>query len=509
MNVRPGHELDHQSPRYDKPAPSPMTAAGHALDHQSRRHRRRLGAAAATIALLATAAGCGDDSDDPGSSGGSHTVTIGYQSQTINTVTVGTVMRELGLFEEELDALPDDYDVEWEDYASGPPITAGMMAGNIDIGSMGDYPLLVNGATSQEHEDVRSEFISVTGYNLRGSLNGVVVPVDSELRTLDDLEGATTSTSFGSTAHGNFVAAMAGIGQDPDDFDLMDQDPAEGMAALQGDQVDALAQFVPFPEVALFQGFGRKLFDLGDNETPTFHAVVLRQQYADKQPEVVEAFLRAQIATTEYIHENPIEAAQLVAETTGLDVEVVYLFNGRGGIVTFDETIKDPLVDSLDEALPFLEELGSLEEIDVDEFINDSYLREAYGDGYDEAAASTENPSAVTGTDEVCDTDVDDPATASEAWFEGAEDTVPAATPTCLLMLINGSDEELRVAYVPDTSTGTKMFAATASWVHDPEASDERAQFLPFATLAAADDYVAENPGATVEDFETVLSAAG
>lgn len=472
---------------------------------------RRAGAALA-VALVAAACGGGGGSGESSSGDdGTVTVTIGYQSKTINTVTAGTLLRELGYFEEELAELGEQtgttYEVEWQDYPSGPPITAQMIAGSVDIGSMGDYPLLVNGAESQGHDDARSEFVSVTGYNLRGSLNAVVVPPDSDARTLADLEGETVSTSVGSTAHGNLVAALDAAGLSADDVDLVNQEPSVGMTALESGQVAALAQFVPFPEVAIHQGFGRKLFDLGDVGVPTFHAVVQRRQFAEQQPEVTEAFLAAQLRATEYIHENPLDAALTVADITGLDPEVVYLFNGPNGIVTFDTTIKEPLVEALGVALPFLQDLGSVTELDVDEFTNDGYLRAAYGEGYDEAAAATDNPSRLTGTDEVCGQEVSDPDTASEAWFEGEDTTVVAATPTCLLRAAAANDAELRAGYVPDTATGTRMFAATATWVDDPGA-DELGRFLPFATLAAAEDYVDDHAGASIEEFETVLTAA-
>lgn len=477
-----------------------------------RRALRRTGALAAALALTASACGGDSGASADGGGDGSLTVSIGYQSKTINTVTAGTLLRDLGYFEEELEALGEetgiDYTVDWQDYPSGPPITAQMIAGAIDIGSMGDYPLMVNGAESQAHDDARSQFVSVTGYNLRGSLNAVVVPVDSDARTLADLEGEQVSTSVGSTAHGNLVAALDREGLSSDAVEIVNQEPSVGMTALDSGQVAALAQFVPFPEVAIHQGFARKLYDLGDVGVPTFHAVVLREQFADQQPGVVEAFLRAQVRATEYIHENPLEAALTVAEITGLDAEVVYLFNGPNGIVTFDPTIKEPLVEALGEGLPFLQDLGSVSELDIEGFTHDSYLREVWGDGYDEAAAGTDNPSTLAGTDEVCGLDVNDPATASEAWFEGEDATQVAATPTCLLRRVAASDAELRAGYVPDSDTGTRMFAATASWVDDPSGG-ETGRFLPFATLAAAESYVTEHPGASVEDFATVLAAAG
>src|SRR6202163_980666 len=78
---------------------------------------------------------------------------IGIQNTTTNTVTGGAVLKELGLFEKHLPTTGKykdfKYSLSWQNATSGPPITNGMMANNIQIGMMGDYPLMVNGATGQ------------------------------------------------------------------------------------------------------------------------------------------------------------------------------------------------------------------------------------------------------------------------------------------------------------------------------------------------------------------------
>src|SRR5688572_15722143 len=128
---------------------------------------------------LAGAEGGGGDPED--------VVTIGYQSKTINTVTAGTLLRERGFFEEELAKVDPDLEVDWQDYDTGAPITAQMLAGKIDIGSMGDYPLLINGSRAGTG-DGGDSMVAVTGYNLQGALNGVVAAGDSDVETLEDLE---------------------------------------------------------------------------------------------------------------------------------------------------------------------------------------------------------------------------------------------------------------------------------------------------------------------------------
>src|SRR5689334_22138044 len=105
---------------------------------------RKTKTSALLTALIPIVAGCtvaGNAAE------GTIRVVVGYQSKTINTVTAGTLLRSLGSFESRLAALGrrtgKKYTVVWQDYDTGAPITAQMIAGKIDIGSMGDYPLLI------------------------------------------------------------------------------------------------------------------------------------------------------------------------------------------------------------------------------------------------------------------------------------------------------------------------------------------------------------------------------
>ena len=82
------------------------------------------------------------------------TVGIGTQNTTTNTVTGGIVIEKLGLMDKylaELKKTPKykgiDFKFDWQNFTSGPPVTNGMVANKLQIGMMGDYPLLVNGAT--------------------------------------------------------------------------------------------------------------------------------------------------------------------------------------------------------------------------------------------------------------------------------------------------------------------------------------------------------------------------
>ncbi|MGN9846844.1 ABC transporter substrate-binding protein [Nonomuraea sp. H19] len=451
----------------------------------------------AALALLA-AAGCSVAGAAGGDTGKTKLV-VGYQSKTINTVTAGTLLRSLGYLEKRLG---DKYTVEWQDYDTGAPITAKMVAGKIDIGSMGDYPLLINASRTQNVPAARTELISTTGYNLRGGLNMVVVPPASKAETLSDLKETKVSASVGSAGHGTLVQALEKAGVTG--VEVVNHQPAVGASQLESGGVQAYAQFVAWPGLLVFQDKGRLLYDGSALDVPTFHGVVVRQAYAKEHPDVVDAFLKAQIDATRYLHEHPLAAAESVARSTGLPPEVVYLYNGPGGISTFDVTLKPQLKAAHEHDVPYLKRIGTdFGGVDVSAFVNDSYLRKAYGPAYDKDVASTANPAAITGTDPVCGQAVQDPKTASELWLDGAATTQPAATPTCLLRQIATAKSKVRAAYVPDTVTGTRWFADHAVWLR------EGSSFLPFTTQDGADAYRAGHPKAEPVTYDAALKEIG
>ena len=442
-----------------------------------------------------------------GASDADDIVTIGYQSKTINTVTAGTLLRERGYFEKLLKDIDPKLRVDWQDYDTGAPITAQMLAGKIDIGSMGDYPLLINGSRAGTGDDGDS-MVAVTGYNLHGALNGVVVGADSDAQTLEDLKGGDISTSVGSAGHGTLVQALTALGLDPaKDVTVENQDPPVGASALEAGSVDAVSQFVAWPGLLTFRDNARLVYDGGELDLPTLHGTVIRNEYGKEHADIVKAFLEAQIDATTFLHEHPMEAAQIVAEATGLPPEVVYLYNGRNGVSTFDPTLKPQQLDALGHDVPFLKSVGVLQDpLDLDGFVDDDFIKDAYGDGYDQAAADTANPAAITGTDAVCHEQVSDPATAGELWVDGEDDTRPAADPTCLLRnvaQVQADRGTLRASYIPDAVTGTRWFADHMIWLQDGTA------FVPLATRESADQYAAGHPGTKELTWDQAVAAAG
>ena len=458
----------------------------------------------ATLALSLTA--CSVESL---ASEGDIEVVVGYQSKTINTVTAGTLLRAQGYFESELDKLGertgDSYRVRWQDYDTGAPITAEMIAGKIDIGSMGDYPLLINGSRSRSAGQSPTQMLSVTGYDSKGSLNSVVVREDSPLRDIADLAGRKVSASVGSAGHGLLLRGLAQAGVDPASVSVQNQQPQIGASALESKQVDALSQFVAWPGQLVHQGGNRLLYNGAETNTPTLHGVVATSRLESEQPDVTKAFLRAQIEASDFLEDNPVEAAEIVADNAGLPAEVVYLYNGPTG-TAFDPALRSDLIEKLGDDFDYLDSIGEFTDLDLDEFVDDGPLREVYGDlgrNYSDEPSASASWSIGQAENDECGNPVTSEGVGGEVWIDGQAQTRVAATTECLLQTVQHArenGESVRAAYVRDGANGTRWFADHSVWVREHDT------FTPFSTESEADGFVRENPGATVIDFDTAVS---
>ena len=233
---------------------------------------------------------------------------IGTQNTTTNTVTGGVVLKELGLLEKHLPKTGKykdiQYKLSWQNATSGPPITNGMMANNIQIGMMGDYPLMVNGATGQATKN-ETQLVAIIAYNAVGGGNGIVVHKDSPFYELADLKGKNVSVPFGSAAHGMMLTSLQKRGLPPDFWNLVSQSPEVGTTNLQEKRIDAHGDFVPFAELLPFKGFARKIYDGAETKTPTFHGVVVRKDFGEKYPEIVVAYINALMEANDWMRKNP------------------------------------------------------------------------------------------------------------------------------------------------------------------------------------------------------------
>lgn len=423
-------------------------------------------------------------------------IAIGHQSMCTDTYTAGIVVKELQLLEK---FLPKDgkyknakYEVSWSDYSSGGPITNQMMANKLNFGVMGDYPLIVNGAKFQATESLRTKYVAGTGYNLKGSGNAIVVPVDSDIYSIEQLKGKSVSVPVGSAAWGMLLKSMKDTGIKTNEYNLKNQSPAVGAANIAANKIDAHGDFCPWSELMEFRGTGRKIYDGSETGVPYLHGVVVREDFADKYPEVVTAFVKAVYEAGDWIREDPIRAVDLMEKWTGVEKEVLYIYFSQGGHLTLDPTIKPKWVDALKFNHGVLVTEKSIPALDFNEWITEDYVKAAYLDlGKDYQMEK----------DSLVDPAISNAKLPMEIWHsrEGISSYASIDEFLAAIDTFRKTGAKLNATYVYDVETGLKLFGKTAFFVKTDSG------FTTFLRKPDADNFASKKNG-KVMDMESALA---
>jgi NitT/TauT family transport system substrate-binding protein len=435
-------------------------------------------------------------------------IAIGTQDQVINTAVGGATVRELELLEKYLPTTGKyegvEYDIQWSSYTSGPPITNKMLANQIDIGLMGDFPAVINLIKfQQEAQDANSTFIGTLAYSPNGAGNAVVVPKDSTAKTLADLKGGTVSVPFGSAAHGMVLKALGDAGLDPEkDIKLISQAPEVGGSSLRTGQIDAHADFVPFGELFPFQGFAKKIFDGAQTGVPTLHGIVVRSDFAEQYPEIVVAYLKAVLEANQLFREDPEGISAQIEEWSGIDKEVVYMFLGPSGLQPLDPTIREVQVEALKNSIATLTSLGKITKPvnpdEVTQWIDEGYLKQAMQEmklDYDDVIAVAE-AYQITGKDALTGETIDDPKLAAQFWVQGEEKVQNFSSVSNMVKALSKLQTDGKAAdvmFVHDRNKGWKLFAENSYYVTQ---GDEVSAFL---LESDAKSYAAQSGGKLME----------
>jgi NitT/TauT family transport system substrate-binding protein len=467
---------------------------------------RRLHALLATLALATVYSG--------GALAEVVTVGIGTQNTTTNTVTGGIVIEKLGLLDKYIPKTGKykdiQFNLDWQNFTSGPPVTNGMIANKLQIGMMGDYPLLVNGATFQASPETKSELIAIIAYNANGAGNGLVVHKDSPYYQLSDLKGKKVSVPFGSAAHGMVLKAMEDNGWKDDFWELSSQSPEVGTTNLQERKIDGHADFVPFAELLPYRGFARKIFDGVETKLPTFHGVVVRKDFADKYPEFVVAYLKALMDANDWVRKDPKLAAEKIEEWTKIEKEVAYMFLGPSGVHTLDPTIKPKWIEAIKYDTGVLQRLGRVKEFNADAWVNETYIKQAFkekGLDYGKQKASYAGYE-IGGTDPLCKKLIKAPREGGEVWIEGGALTAYSST-LCTLGGIKqalSQGKQVGVAFVFDKTFGIKLFADKAFYALNVK-NPKQPEIVPFLLKKDAEAWAAKS-GGRLANYTEVLAVA-
>lgn len=272
------------------------------------------------IALLAplALAGCvggadaeGDADDCPWEADESVTATvrIGYQKIPNGDV----VVKDQGILE---NCLPNAT-IEWTNFSSGGDVIQAFGGDSLDIGLVGSSPAT---RALSAPLDLPVEVIWI--HDVIGAAESLVVK-EGVATDIAGLKGKTIATPFGSTAHFSLLQAIIDAGEDPVDYNLINSEPEQIAPAWSRGDIDAA--WVWDPTLSELEADGGEVIltseDTAEAGKPTFDLAIASTSYVEDNPEVLEAWARAQDYAVQQILDDPEKAAESIAVEVGVSTD--------------------------------------------------------------------------------------------------------------------------------------------------------------------------------------------
>jgi ABC-type nitrate/sulfonate/bicarbonate transport system substrate-binding protein len=251
---------------------------------------------------------------------GAETVKIGYMG-VINQSDM--VSLDKGFYKKQ------GLEVELPLFQTGAAAIQGLISGDLQAVEVGPVPMLNLAA-----QGLPLYFLVSGGINVPGKSAGVMMvrPDDTSLKTFADLKGK----KVGQLGKGTITyfwlfnaAAQAGIAHS--DFqEIFVPFPQMG-GLLASKQVDAVYAWPPFDTYIEQAGQGKRMMgDTSFNPYAVINALVVRKEWADKNPAVLSGLIKASIETGRWIDDHQDEAREVMGKHLGMAeaaYKAMYMFH--------------------------------------------------------------------------------------------------------------------------------------------------------------------------------------
>ena len=205
--------------------------------------------------------------------------------------------------------------VEVTQFNNGGDLMTAIAAGDIDVGYVGITPAMSSISTGVPVK-------VVSGAQTEGS--GLVVDKDSNINSIADLKGKTVATPGAATIQQMLLTdALNENGLSIDDVKVTNLKAAQMVDAIKSNQIDAFIVWEPYSTIAVQSNEGKLL--MNSSEIEPGHpccCIVATDDFIANHPDELDTILDIHENATEYINENPQEAAKLLPEDIVPDKEI-------------------------------------------------------------------------------------------------------------------------------------------------------------------------------------------
>lgn len=207
------------------------------------------------------------------------------------------------------------YTIEWFNFPAAQPLGEALNAGAIDVGGLGDAPLIfayAAGARIRAVAATRSTPVDIA----------ILVPEGSPIRRAADLKGKRIATTRGSIGHYLAVATLERANLKLTDVTWAYMQPADAKAALASGSVDAWSTWDPYVALAESRDHDRSIANgVGVSSGLSFEAAT--DTAIREKPAEIADFLKRVAAGQRWALAHPDEVAAIQSRVTGLPPDVL------------------------------------------------------------------------------------------------------------------------------------------------------------------------------------------
>jgi len=225
------------------------------------------------------------------------------------------------------------YKIEWFNFPAAQPLGEALNAGAVDVGGLGDAPLvfaLAAGARVRAVAATRSNPLDLA----------IVVGPQSPLTEVANLKGKRLATTRGSIGHYLALAALKKANLSASDVTFVFLAPADAKAALASGSVDAWSVWDPYTALGESRDHDRIIANgVGLSEGLSYQ-VATETAIAAKRAQLAD-FLRRVATGQRWALTHPDEVAAMQSRVTGLPTDVLKTVYQRGQVhpVAIDDSV--------------------------------------------------------------------------------------------------------------------------------------------------------------------------
>ncbi|OXC74515.1 ABC transporter substrate-binding protein [Caballeronia sordidicola] len=207
------------------------------------------------------------------------------------------------------------YKIEWFNFPAAQPLGEALNAGAIDIGGLGDAPLIfayAAGARVRAVAATRSQPVDLA----------ILVPAGSPIKNAADLKGKRIATTRGSIGHFLVIATLERAGIKLSDVTLEFMQPADAKSALEAGNVDAWSTWDPYVALGELRDNNRSVANgVGLSSGLSFQAAT-DESIKTKRAQI-DDFVRRVAAGQQWALSHPDEVAAIQSRVTHLPADVL------------------------------------------------------------------------------------------------------------------------------------------------------------------------------------------